>query len=82
MYLMGTKATRTEILMAAVVDRLSMLLWMLSEDGKNGINRPKSIVNTIFGKQDDDNNDQVEAFETAEDFERAWEAITGVKYGR
>lgn len=82
MYLLGAKSTRTDILMAAVVDRLSMLLWMLSEDGKNGINRPKSIISAILGTQEEENKDKVEAFEKAEDFENAWEAITGVKYGR
>ncbi len=82
MYLLGAKATRTDVLMAAVVDRMSMLLWMLSEDGKNGTNRPKSIINAILGAKKEENKDKIEAFEKAEDFENAWEAITGVKYGR
>ncbi len=66
--------------MAAAVDRLSLLLWINSEDGKHGTNRPPSILNSILGTEQNDN--PVEAFETAEDFETAWTQITGVAHGR
>lgn len=80
MHLAGVKASRAEILAAATVDRLSMLVWLHSEDGRNGTNRPKSVLATLMGQNME--NDQVEAFENGEDFEREWERITGVSHGR
>lgn len=79
MRLIGAKLPRMELLMAAAVDHLSMLVWINSEDGRNGINKPKSIIASIFEDEDDQ---QVEAFDTAEDYESAWEQITGVGHVR
>lgn len=80
MRLMGAKASKTDLLLAAMVDRLSMLLWMKSEDGKNGTNRPQSILSVILGTEQEDKT--VEAFESDQDFEAAWTQITGVAHGR
>ena len=80
MRLMGAKASKTDLLLAAMVDRLSMLLWMKSEDGKNGTNRPPSILSVILGTEQEDK--AVEAFESDQDFEAAWTQITGVAHGR
>lgn len=80
MRLMGAKASKTDLLLAAMVDRLSMLLWMKSEDGKNGTNRPPSILSVILGTEQEDK--AVEAFEADQDFEAAWTQITGVAHGR
>lgn len=80
MRLMGAKASKTDLLLAAAVDRLSMLLWMNSEDGKNGTNRPPSILSVILGTEQEDK--AVEAFESDQDFEAAWTQITGVAHGR
>ncbi len=66
--------------MAAAVDRLSLLLWFKTDDGRQGINRPPSIIGTIIGDNQDDN--PVETFETAEEYEAAWTQITGVAHGR
>lgn len=76
----GMKLTRTEMLLAAMVDRLSLLLWLNTDAGRKGENQPASILDVLMGNEADDK--QVEGFETAEEFENAWEQITGVKYGR
>ena len=75
--LSGAKATRSELLMAAMVDRLSMLLWAQTEDGKNGTNRPQSILAVIQGEQQES---PVAAFETADEYEAEWARITGVSH--
>ena len=75
----GTKASKTEILLAAAVDRLSMLLWVQTEDGRNNVNRPKSILAIITGDENDEKS--ISSFESAADFEKKWEEITGVKHG-
>lgn len=76
----GIRLSRTEMLLAAAVDRLSYLLWINTENGQKGENRPVSILDVLMGNEMDDK--QTEGFETAEDFDAAWEKITGVKYGR
>ena len=80
MNLAGARATRSELLLAAAVDRLSMLLWAQTEDGKNGVNRPPSVFTAIQGEAKNDS--PVEAFETADAFEAEWARITGVRHGR
>lgn len=79
MRLAGAKASRTEILLAAALDRLSMLWWAQTEDGHNNVNRPASILSIIMGE--DQQESDVEAFDTADDFESAWVRITGVGHG-
>lgn len=80
MRLSGMKVKRTEMMLAAAVDRLSMLLWSKTEDGRNGTNRPKSVLDAIMGKGNDAKD--IQAYDSAEAFETDWEAITGVKHGR
>lgn len=76
----GMKLTRIEMLAAAAVDRLSMLLWINSEDGRKGENRPVSVLGTLLGEEPEDS--PVEGFDTAEEFEEAWAMRTGVRHGR
>lgn len=78
MHLIGAKIPRKDLLLAAIVDRLSLLVWFNTEDGRNGVNRPPSVLGAIFGNESADN---VEAFETADAFEAEWARITGVTHG-
>lgn len=79
MRLSGAKATKSEVLLAAAVDRLSMLWWAQTEDGRNNRNRPKSAFKIIVGE--DKRNSDVMAFESADEFESEWTRITGVSHG-
>ena len=76
----GMKLTRIEMLTAAAVDRLSMLLWINSEDGRKGENRPASVLASLMGEEQEEK--PVEGFETAEEFEAEWTRRTGVSHGR
>lgn len=69
-----------ELLTAAAVDRLSLLLWLNSEDGRKGENRPASVLGTLMGEELEEKT--VEGFETAEEFEAEWARRTGVSHGR
>ena len=80
MHLSGEKISRRELLLAAALDRLSFLAWAITEDGANGRNRPRSILKTLLGKEMA-NKGNVEAFDSAEDFEAAWTKLTGVEHG-
>ena len=79
MKLAEEKIPRQELLAAAAVDRLSLLLWAKTEDGRNGINRPPSMVKLLSGMEQEKPRNQ--GFATAEDYEAEWERLTGVRHG-
>lgn len=65
-----------ELLIEAIIaDRLGTLVWMNSEDGRNGTNYPESIAAKLLGEDRQEND--IEAFDTAEQFEDAWARMTG-----
>lgn len=68
-----------QLLMAAVLDRLSMLVWFQTEDGEKGINRPKSMAAILLGDAQEVGGD-VQSFETTEEFEQQWQSVTGVAH--
>lgn len=78
--LSGNRPPKSDLLLAAAVDRLSMLVWCMSEDAKRGTNRPKSILAALLGEERDDSG-KLAAFENSEDFEAAWAKATGVTHG-
>lgn len=77
--LLGPSVSKSELLLAAAVDRLSMLLWTKTEDGQNNVNRPKSILSVLVGEKDLEND--VKSFDSDEEYEQEWARITGVKHG-
>lgn len=77
--LSGVSVPRKDLLIAAAVDRLSLLVWGMSEDAKRGTNRPKSLVAALMGETE--GSSDVMSFESPDDFEAAWAAATGVPYG-
>ena len=64
------------VLLASMVDRLSMLLWIQSKDGQKGVNRPASIADQLI-KRDKSENDEKDylVFESSEDFENYRKAL-------
>jgi hypothetical protein len=64
-----SKVDSEHMFLAAIVDRLSMLIWMQSEDGRNNTNRPKSILADLLGTT---NETKYDTFQTGEDFHKAW----------
>ncbi len=60
------------ILQAMATDRLSMLTWLKTKDGANGVNRPKLILSTLLGSID---NDDVMTFESADEYEETRKKI-------
>ena len=77
--LSGCRVPRRELLLAAAVDRLSLLVWGMSEDAQHGTSRPKSLVAAFLGETE--NGSDMITFATPEDFDAAWAAATGVHYG-
>lgn len=57
-------------LLANIVDRLSLSLWLQTKDGQKGVNRPTSIAELLKKnhKEESDERDYL-VFESGEDFE-------------
>lgn len=69
-----TKFSVEESLLMHIADRLSILVWLNSEDGQKGINYPDSFFD-IFNDDNQTENNDILAFDTVEDFEAEREAI-------
>lgn len=72
MKMSGLKIPLNEMLLAAAVDRLSLLLWAKTEDGSRNLNRPESILDKLTGNDEK----ETEGFDSPEDFIAAWNKIT------
>lgn len=64
----GAEADDLTMLMALAIDRLSMLVWMQSEDARHHRNRPKSLVDLLTNKPERRGNDDIEVFDTPDAF--------------
>lgn len=63
-------------LLASIVDRLSLSLWLKTKDGQKGVNRPASIAELLTknNKEERDERDYL-VFESGEDFENYRKAL-------
>lgn len=63
-------------LLANIVDRLSISLWLQTKDGQKGVNRPTSIAEMLTKnhKEESDERDYL-VFESGEDFENYRKAL-------
>lgn len=76
MKMSGAKAPLNTLILALLTDRIGNIIWSLSEDGRNGVNRPIQLLEIIYGeKTEKDSNIQV--FNTPEDYEKARERLIG-----
>lgn len=80
--LSGRKATRTEILLAGAVDRLSTIAWLLSSVCPAEGERPKSVLRAILGETDQNSGNDAIVYDSPEDYEAEWLRRTGVSHGR
>lgn len=70
----GEKLPLRTLLLAAIVDRLSLLVYANTKDAKSGTNRPRSLVAILTGERTE-NTENAEAFASVDDFEAARQAI-------
>ena len=73
--LSGEKAPIETVLLAAIVDRLSLLLWQNSKDGAKGKNRPETLIDSLFGKSETLRD--IAVYDSAEEFEKARRKLLG-----
>lgn len=69
----GLKASIDTLLLARIADSTAINVYAKTKDAKTGKNPPKSMVDILMGR---DQND-FEKFETGDDFKAAWERING-----
>lgn len=70
MSLSGAGASTAEIMQAAMIDRLSYLVWGQTKDAQKGRNRPQMLVD-LLTKPAGDQGGNLEAYNTPEAFEAA-----------
>lgn len=70
MKMSGAKAPLNTIILALLTDRIGNLLWGLSEDGRNGVNKPPQLIDVICGTEKEDESD-VAVFDSPEAYEQA-----------
>ena len=63
------------MLRAAMVDQLSIMVWMQTEDGVKGRNRPKSVMQALTSSPQ--KKDDIRAFASGKDFDEEWKRLTG-----
>lgn len=75
MKLANEKVDIDTILLASISDSLRLLLWIKTDDGVKGINRPSSVLSTLTGQQVQEKNELV--FSSGEDFEKERSRLLG-----
>lgn len=77
MKMSGMEVTDEEMLLAAIVDNTKLIAWLLSKDGSEGNNRPKSILaelmNQVAGEK------EIITFASGQKFDDEWRRLTGGK---
>lgn len=68
----GMKISMETALLAVIADRLGLLVWMQTEDGRGGENRPTSILGLLNPAEE-----LSEGFGSGDDFAKAWAELTG-----
>ncbi len=76
MKMSGAKAPLNTIILALLTDRLGNMIWSLSEDGRNGVNRPVQLLEIINGAKIENNSD-IKVFDTPEEYEKARKKLIG-----
>ena len=77
MHIAGSKSAQDTLLIAAAVDRLSLIVWSMSKDAQTGENRPNMLLPVLMnGKQEERNNSNT-VFGSGEEFEAERERLIG-----
>ena len=77
MIISETPVKPDQVLISTISDGIRTIAWMLSEDGRQGINRPVSLTGILMGNNPDIENNEIVAFDSGEDFDVAWKELNG-----
>ena len=70
----GLEVDSKTLLLARICDNTALNCYMKTEDAIKGVNRPKSVVEALVKKKD---NDEIQSFECGADFEKEWRRLNG-----
>lgn len=73
--LSGVDVDLNTLLLAHIVDNTAINAWFKTEDARKGKNRPRSMVKNLT--KSDNNADEVQKYNTGDDFMKEWERING-----
>lgn len=72
----GRSITIDQTLLAAIADRLGLLVWLQTKDGRRGRRKPKLILELLNEqKTPGENEPEIKAYDSIEAFEAAREQI-------
>ena len=75
MKMAGAKITPERMLSAAIVDRLGLLIWLQTKDGRRGRKRPRSILDLLSNQMKE--KDDIILYESGQAFADEWERLVG-----
>lgn len=67
----GQKIPTETMLLAAVLDKLSVLVWMQTKDGQHNRNYPPSILSELMSDKKQTTQNDIQSYQSGEDFMRA-----------
>lgn len=73
MKMTGMKIPTDTVLLAGIMDRVSIFIYSQSEDARKGINKPKMILPALLGESD---SEEYAAVDSSEEFDRLWKQKT------
>lgn len=76
----GNQANLDTLLSAAILDRLTTLVWFKTSDGQKGRNRPESIAAKLTGSTKEEER-EIMVFDSGEDFEKMRRKLLGKNGG-
>nr|DAY23742.1 MAG TPA: protein of unknown function (DUF5361) [Caudoviricetes sp.] len=76
----GNQASFDTLLSAAMLDRLTTLVWFKTSDGQKGRNRPESIAAKLTGSTKEGER-EIMVFDSGEDFEKMRRKLLGKNGG-
>lgn len=72
MLIAGAVVDTQTLIIASILDKLSLLVWFNSQDGQKNINRPKSVVEALLNNEND-----TMLFNSIEEFEEYKQKLLG-----
>ena len=65
-----------EMMLASIADRIGIIGWMMSNDGRKGRKRPASILQAIMGEEKA-RNENIMAYVSGQEFMDEWNRLAG-----
>ena len=63
MKLNNQKVDNQTLMLASIIDRLNLLLWTKTKDAEKGMNRPKSVLESLYPQ-----DSEISAFYSGKEF--------------